>query len=134
LLFDVWAPCEEKINFFFNSFFGTSNYIFRKLSNNTKHVKFQPLLSVWCIFVPKLVIDSFFLVFFEEILYAKYMAKTAQGLKVICYKLSLFCPWNLGFFFFFLFMVLHDVIFNVTTWIETFQKSLQVLELYSNFY
>jgi hypothetical protein len=54
------------------------NYIFHKLSGNTKHVQFQLRMSPWYILF-KTGIKFIFPVFFEELLHA--VVKNAQGLK-----------------------------------------------------
>jgi hypothetical protein len=49
----VWAACVKK-NIFFSFFsFRRVNYIFHKLSVNTKHVQFRLRMSPWQIFVEK---------------------------------------------------------------------------------
>jgi hypothetical protein len=42
----VWAACVKK-NDFFSIFFRQVNYIFHKLSVNTKHVQFQLCMHLW---------------------------------------------------------------------------------------
>jgi hypothetical protein len=69
-------------------------------------------------FCSKWLVDSFFLYFLKASIY-NHVAKTNQGLKIkvpkneVCFALKIL---DFHFFFnFFFFMVLHDVIFNVTT-------------------
>jgi hypothetical protein len=92
------------------------NYIFHKLSVNTKHVQ---LLKIGIKFI--------FPVFSKELLHASMWLKLPKDWRAGFSKNSLFCPYNLGFslffhFLFFLLMVLHDVTFNVpaTIWMWSF--------------
>jgi hypothetical protein len=43
----VWAACVKKNNFISFFSFGQVNYIFHKLSVNTKHVQFRLCMSSW---------------------------------------------------------------------------------------
>jgi hypothetical protein len=50
-LIAVWAACVKKNNFFSIFSFGRVNYVFHKLSVNTKHAQFRLCMSPWRIFV-----------------------------------------------------------------------------------
>jgi hypothetical protein len=92
------------------------NYIFHKLSVNTKHIKF------WLCMSPhgQINVGNGYLAHFSCIYWGaptcSHVAKTTQGLKGrVLRKKFVFVHKILVFHvFFFLFMVLHDITFNVT--------------------
>jgi hypothetical protein len=90
------------------------NYIFHKLLGNTKHVKFWLRITPWWSFVQNEIKVHFSCTFWG----APHVAEIAQGLKGMVLRKKFVLPIESWFFtsfhFFFLLMVLYDVIFNVT--------------------
>ena len=63
--FIVWAPCENETTFFSIFSFGQVNYMFHKLSSNSKHFKSQLNMSMWQIFCSKWIVNSFSCILWE---------------------------------------------------------------------
>ena len=94
--------------FFFSIFpFGQVNYIFHKLSVDTKHVQFWLHISPWWSFVQNGFLVHFSYTFWEAPT-CSCVAETAQGLKGKVLKNSLFCSLNLDFSLFFHLFFVHD--------------------------
>jgi hypothetical protein len=65
-------------------------------------------------FLFKMGCEFVFLVFFEELMYTSTRLKVCKDYKAGCQKKNIFAHRILDFHFFFLLIVLHYVIFNVT--------------------
>jgi hypothetical protein len=90
---------------FFSSIFSFRwvNYIFHKLSVNTKHVQFRLRMSPWQILLKTSIKLIFFCIFWGAPTWS-HVAKTAQGLKGRVLKKQFFLPietWIFTFFHFF---------------------------------
>jgi predicted transglutaminase-like protease len=78
----VWAACMKK-NEFFSIFFKNFiqvNYIFHKLSVNTKYVQFRLYMSPWQIFVENGYQAHYSCIFYGAPT-SSHVAETAEGLK-----------------------------------------------------
>jgi hypothetical protein len=102
----VWAACLKKNNFFSIFSFGQVNYIFHKLSVNTKHVKFQLRMSPWQIFVENGYLAHISCIF-SGAPTCSHVAETAQGLKGKVLRKKFFLPIESWFFTFFTIFFAH---------------------------
>jgi hypothetical protein len=84
----VRAVCVKKNNFFSIFPFRWVNYIFHKLSVNTKHAQFRLRMSPWL----KIGIKLIFHIFSKDLLHAAMWLKLPKGWKAGFSKNSLFCP------------------------------------------
>jgi hypothetical protein len=99
------VPCEKRNISFSIIFFGQMDYIFHKLSGNTKHVNFQLHMSPWWIFVKNGLQVQFSYIFWGALI-CSHMAEISQGLKDRVPKKMFFLPlgsWVFTFFHFFVF-------------------------------
>jgi hypothetical protein len=115
-LFDVWAISRNKISFLFNYYFWMSKLNISQAFWQHQACPIPTLHKPMVNFCSKWVVSSFFLYFLRTPT-CSYVVKTTQGLKgkVLKKKFVLLIEsWVFTFFqFCFLFMVLHDVIFNM---------------------
>jgi hypothetical protein len=79
----VWAACMKKNKFFSFYFSKRVNYIFYKLSANTKHVQFWLRMSL-CDFLFEMGIKFIFPVLFEELSHAAMWPKLPKGWRAGC--------------------------------------------------
>jgi hypothetical protein len=102
VVFCLGSLCKDFI-LFFSFFFGWVNYIFHKLSVNTKHIQFRLRMSLWWSFVQNGYWVHFSCIFWGAPT-CSHVAKTSQGLKgrVLRKKFVLSIEsWVFTFFHFF---------------------------------